>query len=447
MKLKIFFIVSLCITINILVSCQPTPDTSYIVGKNDGTLEEAINATPRATQADNSNEEQSSDALAVPDRVSKEYEDDTVKIAINATVVVHPARAYPVIRVEDEKLSQELAACFLDALIGNEELYNAKVPYTKDQLYAQMLETIYHYQKGDWDYDASIQSEEDIRKMYAEQMESAPETVELLLIDRENLSDGFEARTNVGEGFDKWISMLNDEELGLTVRFYNNGDTLYRSYPKTENSIHITQHDAQQIANAFINRCFGNDVMKLFSYEKVQDNVSSNDDQFLAHKFIYTRSIAGTPITYDDMGGQTTFSEAYSKIWNVEHVEVQINDQGISALKWDGAIKFVDVVNGSVLLKPFEEILENAVLQLKLTNPYQDIHTIYGINIFISQIRLGYMRVHEKDSMYTSLLIPVWDFIGTTTPGGKPMDDNAEEYVLLTVNAIDGSIIDRTLGY
>ena len=39
--------------------------------------------------------------------------------------------------------------------------------------------------------------------MYAEQMESAPETVELLLIDRENLSDGFEARTNVGEGFDK----------------------------------------------------------------------------------------------------------------------------------------------------------------------------------------------------------------------------------------------------
>lgn len=210
-----------------MVSCQPTPDTSYIVGKNDGTLEEAINATPRATQADNSNEEQSSDALAVPDRVSKEYEDDTVKIAINATVVVHPARAYPVIRVEDEKLSQELAACFLDALIGNEELYNAKVPYTKDQLYAQMLETIYHYQKGDWDYDASIQSEEDIRKMYAEQMESAPETVELLLIDRENLSDGFEARTNVGEGFDKWISMLNDEELGLTVRFYNNGDTLY----------------------------------------------------------------------------------------------------------------------------------------------------------------------------------------------------------------------------
>ena len=447
MKLKIFFIVSLCITINILVSCQPTPDTSYIVGKNDGTLEEAINATPRATQADNSNEEQSSDALAVPDRVSKEYEDDTVKIAINATVVVHPARAYPVIRVEDEKLSQELAACFLDALIGNEELYNAKVPYTKDQLYDQMLETIYHYQKGDWDYDASIQSEEDIRKMYAEQMESAPETVELLLIDRENLSDGFEARTNVGEGFDKWISMLNDEELGLTVRFYNNGDTLYRSYPKTANRINMTQHDAQQIANAFINRCFGNDVMKLFSYEKVQDNVSSNDDQFLAHKFIYTRSIAGTPIAYDDMSAQTTFSEAYSKIWSVEHIEIQISDQGISTLKWDGAIKLVDVVNGSVLLKPFDEILENAAMQLKLINPYQDVNTTYGVNIFVSQIRLGYMRVHEKDSTNTSLLIPVWDFIGTTNPSGKTIGDNDKEYVLLTVNAIDGSIIDRTLGY
>ena len=32
----------------------------------------------------------------------------------------------------------------------------------------------------------------------------------------------------------------------------------------TENSIHITQHDAQQIANAFINRCFGNGGAALF---------------------------------------------------------------------------------------------------------------------------------------------------------------------------------------
>lgn len=447
MKLKILFILSLCTIINILISCQPTPNKNYIIGKNDGTLEEAINATPKVPQDDNSNEERNVDALAVPDRISKEYKDDTVRIVINATVVVHPAREYPVIRVEDERLSQELAACFLDALIGNEELYNAKVPYTKDQLYAQMLETIYHYQKGDWDYDESIQSENDIRKMYAEQIESAPETAELLLIDREALSDGFEARTNVGEGFDKWISMLNDEELGLIVRFYNNGDTLYRSYPKTVNRINMTQHEAQQIANAFINRCFGNNLMKLFSYEKVQDDVSSNDNQFLAHKFIYTRSIAGTPIAYDDMSVQTTFSEAYSKIWNVEHIEIQISDQGISTLKWDGAIKLVDVVNGSVLLKPFEEILEHAAMQLKLINPYQDVNTTYGINIFVSQIRLGYMRVHEKDSTNTSLLIPVWDFIGTTNPSGKTIGDNDKEYVLLTVNAIDGSIIDRALGY
>ena len=109
MKLKMFFILSLCITINILVSCQPTPDKNYIVGKNDGTLEEAINATPRTLQADNSNEEQNSDALAVPDRISKEYEDGTFKIAINRGYLMQNPMIN-VIRPKSEKEDKEVRA-------------------------------------------------------------------------------------------------------------------------------------------------------------------------------------------------------------------------------------------------------------------------------------------------------------------------------------------------
>ena len=71
------------------------------------------------------------------------------------------------------------------------------------------------------------------------------------------------------------------------------------------------------------------------------------------------------------------------------------------------------------------------------------------------------MRIKEKDKD-SYLLIPVWDFFGSCTDKYPDdyedvmqigLDDNNEitykEFArsLLTINAIDGSVIDRGLGY
>ena len=53
----------------------------------------------------------------------------------------------------------------------------------------------------------------------------------------------------------------------------------------------------------------------------------------------------------------------------------------------------------------------------------------------VNQIKLGYMRVRSKNAPDTYELVPVWDFF----------TDDFES--LLTVNAIDGTIIDRNYGY
>ncbi|NLB42889.1 MAG: hypothetical protein GX815_11660, partial [Clostridiales bacterium] len=66
------------------------------------------------------------------------------------------------------------------------------------------------------------------------------------------------------------------------------------------------------------------------------------------------------------------------------------------------------------------------------------------------------MRVTEQDVGDSGLVIPVWDFFGTLTLKSKPGQPNLAEgddggrytYTsFLTINAIDGSIIDRELGY
>ncbi len=69
-------------------------------------------------------------------------------------------------------------------------------------------------------------------------------------------------------------------------------------------------------------------------------------------------------------------------------------------------------------------------------------------NIQISRVRLNLMRIKAKNNATSGLLVPVWDFYGTQVFGdGEVHVVPLEETIVLTINAIDGSMIDRELGY
>lgn len=90
-------------------------------------------------------------------------------------------------------------------------------------------------------------------------------------------------------------------------------------------------------------------------------------------------------------------------------------------------------------MKTFEEI-KNIFEKMVIVANAQE-----GVQVFIEidRVVLGYARISEADSYDTGLLIPVWDFQGRRTYGNGLTDYGS----LLTVNAIDGSVIDRSLGY
>ena len=74
----------------------------------------------------------------------------------------------------------------------------------------------------------------------------------------------------------------------------------------------------------------------------------------------------------------------------------------------------------------------------------------------IERIELGLMRIAQPGSD-EYLVVPVWDFYGSTILSSERASYTDEEYwqkinhfygrSFLTVNAIDGSIIDRKMGY
>ena len=92
---------------------------------------------------------------------------------------------------------------------------------------------------------------------------------------------------------------------------------------------------------------------------------------------------------------------------------------------------------------------DSGAIYMSWTNPY-DVTEVLTEN----SVMLGLMRIMEKDNPDTGLLIPVWDFFGDVTvehtddSGQKRTDISTDSYQsLLTINAIDGSIIDREIGF
>ena len=72
----------------------------------------------------------------------------------------------------------------------------------------------------------------------------------------------------------------------------------------------------------------------------------------------------------------------------------------------------------------------------------------------LKKVQLGYMRIRTGDSLTEGTLIPVWDFFGTwkaatTMKNGDSSESAAdlEDVPLLTIDARDGTVIQRMWGY
>ena len=81
---------------------------------------------------------------------------------------------------------------------------------------------------------------------------------------------------------------------------------------------------------------------------------------------------------------------------------------------------------------------------------YEDINTYRAVTIDVTHASLSLQRIMERDSYTTGLLVPVWNFYGTITyeqTDGEPLDLQSGHTPLISINAIDGSVVDVDKGY
>jgi len=167
-----------------------------------------------------------------------------------------------------------------------------------------------------------------------------------------------------------------------------------------------------------------------------------------AYRFDFTRQIGGVPVTYEYRQVGSTDDE-FSPPCAYESLTVLISDRGIYAVEYNNPYEVVCVDQENVQLLSFEQIMEIA----RSISPLQYVsyETEGRISeIHIDRITLGYMRVQKRDNPNEFHMIPVWDFFGyvsSQTEDGREVGQKTYYLSQLTLNATDGTVIDRNYGY
>ena len=174
-----------------------------------------------------------------------------------------------------------------------------------------------------------------------------------------------------------------------------------------------------------------------------------NQKQFYA--FRYTRHLNGIPVN-NTYSGESMATGEYGYLSGLGVVSVIVNDEGVCSFTYDNPYDVGETVQQDVELLSFEEIWEifSQVALLSIQHLEID-ENLQKNEMNVHEIRFGYMTVLMADGTYQ--YTPVWDFYATRHLAGTGGYTHADEQRVmydrseLTINAINGTVIDRTLGY
>lgn len=221
----------------------------------------------------------------------------------------------------------------------------------------------------------------------------------------------------------------------------------------TDEPTTISEDEARETADTFMKTVGLDDIYQYYEgglYSEVRDIRVGEDTETEGYRklyiFRYMRYADGAFVTFDVKSKHEegwNGDDYVKKDWPVECVEIRVNDSGIVGFDYNAPLEITETVVDQSNLKNFDEIKAAFEKMVMITNAKTDSELDSGVMVEIHRVVLGYARISEADSYDTGLLVPVWDFQGkVTNEYGSEFADS-----VMTINAIDGSIIDRSLGY
>lgn len=476
-KISIISIVGLLLlTISILIGCQPTPQNDIVINKNDNNLLGLIKQT-----ADPKYLYQAPSTYAN----SLESADGLFNVDIDATVIIPSIKTVPTIRVEPAQITQEMANKIIAAFFGDNPLYKPKTDAekTKEEIENELIVL----KAGDTDlgqYDRNAYDEmvaPEIKRL-EEQLIKAPDTYTPKksegLFEKPNFNESAYMDKNARyllseeniERIDVQAENLNGKQARLTIERSSNNRGAFEYYQQREGEEYLAGESISMPIEAVNPDSLPNislDEAKKLAQETI-NRVGLNDFQIADYGVALSGAFAPLDVSYEDYPKcyviyfskhynypvnyvSNKVVSDYSTSWNNEVCSVYVDNLGVARVVYESPSKVIERLSDSVELIPFEEIMKKFEEQILISGAtFQEQMPIEYQSLKIERIKLGLGRIKENEDFSQCLYIPVWDFYGKWTTKYRDEDEFTEKelgHSYLTINAIDGSIIDRSLGY
>ena len=224
----------------------------------------------------------------------------------------------------------------------------------------------------------------------------------------------------------------------------------------------ISAEDAKAKAEALITalrvtglQCYSAAIMYGGSGDLTADQTTFVNPRKAVWFLRYERNVSGVALTYTPWDCMKVDEADQMDPWAYEDMTFAIDDSGIVGFNWKSPYAATDPVIEASTLISFSDVTSvfgttalavNAWDGLAAGNP-----TLKSVEINVDHIRFGLTRITEENKRDSGLLIPAWDFFGTMTyvmeNDGQTRKFYDSDIPILTVNAIDGSVINRSVGY
>lgn len=454
MKKKIIVVLTIMsMTISLLAGCGDSRQTEEVLVMSK---DEASEQAPHGT------EEQVGSLIQAPERFETEISQDGVSITADAEIIIPDVDGFQLYQVEARPFSQEDYDRVSHVLLQGGSLWRAGDKQAMEE-FLQKLGASLEAQQAELEAQIAAieeaiallpegsEQEENIlvetKKEY-EQAVTALQKESELSASRADKSVWVVVPDIVPENGElSGVVKVEEEQYYVNLNNTSNNDKKQYIFEvsrdgdspgeyiwlSNDNSIPegFSTEEIEKAAGKLIED-MGIEDMELFGSEYV---VFKNSDK-VACCVHFTRVLENIPVTYTNDKGDIAGS--YGGIaWSYEGLDIFFDENGFYDFNWYSPYQLTKQSEEYVFLLPFSDIQDIFIrMMLEKYKDYPQPGPNSGVDIEVQEVRLGYMRVREDERERKGTMIPVWDFFGSR-----------EDISLMTINAMDGTIIDRALGY
>lgn len=419
-------------------------------------------------------------AYTFPEKFTGDWTGQEGKLTIHADaqVVAELGTALPTATVEPREFNQEDVDNLLKVFLKGEPLYSHV--QTKQELQGHLD----YINSPDWTSDpgkpsdpASLEARrKELNAWYTAEIAKAPEEKPIL----HGFSDSDDPKriggTATVDGTEWEVSIRNDIDGGWTSAYIERTDYKYRDY--TIPLPDASKEESIARGNALI-QALGLQNFVLTDAQQWTVELPGDNGVW---RLYYAPTVNGIPVpgvrqditqTHDGTVYQDYQYWDYAckdsenpdtVSWYLENILLDVGKDGVLCFAWTAPSTQPVVQQAQSALLPFEEIasIANTMLPEVIVGPketpltqldqYNGLDT--RMDVDITKVSLSLMRIRDKGSLQGTI-VPVWDFWGTSdwydaepnAYGYQEKGMNYEYQPMLTLNAVDGTVVDRQLGY